>query len=315
MGVQTLRNSILFVGALIVAGLIGGCTTPRVNFVAQTSPVSDFNDAGVSFRIPRSQISIAPKAGTNPAVFVATVIDPVPTSGPVPLPLNEGNALYYTLSYTPPDPTGFTSQSFGTLIKSGPQQAWPIPTCGTATVTLLTSNKKATLPDLTWAATPTELDYPTEAGKPSTVNSTLYRATGIDDLRSTTALKITYVPNTKIVSTIGVTVTDHVVDDITTITTIATAAAAFAAVAPPPEVPTPTLTLTSQTIRVADNRVLDAMTLPSNGSISMNPVCGADRTDSSTGGPSTIATDLGKIATAAQSTYAAWTKKSTAAAH
>ncbi len=288
------------------ATLLSGCSTPKISFETQTGPTSNFNDPGVTFRIARSQISITPKAGTSRSVFVATVIDPVPTDTATVLPLNEDNGLFYTLDYEPPAATEFTSASFDKLILGGPQKAWPIPTCGTATIRILSRNRNAVLPDLTWAAVPTELDYPAAAGSPAKTNSTLYRATGVDNVFSTTSLKITYIPNTKLVSSVGTTVTDHVVDDITTAATIATAVAGVAAlgvVAPTPPVP-----IVSQTLQVGDNRVLEGMSLPSNGSISLHTVCGADRTDASTGGPSAIITGLGKVATAAESTYAAWAK-------
>jgi hypothetical protein len=298
-----MRGAAFFIAA---CGLLAGCTEPRVTFKAQTSPVTDFNDAGVSFRIPRSQISIAPKSGSSGVPLVPTVIDPVPTVDKIPLPLNEKNNYYYTLQYTPPDPTGFTNASFRALIATGPQKGWPIPTCGTATITLYSSNQYAQPPDLAVTAVPTELDYPTAPGMPATTESTLYRATGADDLLSTTALKVTYLPNTKIIQTIGTTVTDHVVDDIKTVTTIAAAAAAFAAPSAPTE--TAEYKLAVLTVRVADNRTLEAMRLPSNGSITMNPTCGADRTDAGTGGPAAVANDLAQIMTDVQSAYQAWTK-------
>lgn len=153
-----------FVPGLVVC-LLTGCTAARVNFTAPASPATDFNDKGIAFRIPRSQISIARKAGSTAGVFVDTVIDPVQTTAPTLLPLNEKSNYYYTLDYTPPEPTGFTKAAFDKLITSGSLGAWPIPTCGTATVTLYVLDDSVTLPDFTVTAVPTELDYPSAAGQ------------------------------------------------------------------------------------------------------------------------------------------------------
>jgi hypothetical protein len=298
----------------LVVCLLAGCTTARVNFIIPASPMTDFNDKGISFRIPRSQISIARKSGSTAGIFVDTVIDPVQTTAPTLLPLNEKSNYYYTLDYTAPEPTGFTKDNFDKLITSGSLGAWPIPTCGTATVTLYVLDNTVTLPDFTVTAVPTELAYPSAAGQKAMTASTLYRATGVDNLGSTTALKITYLSNTKLIASVGTTVTDHVVDDIKTITAVATAAASFVTLSaklPEPKTLDQTDVLHAKanfTLRVADYRVLESMSLPSNGSITMNPVCGADRTDAGTGGPAAIANDLTQIMNSVQSSYQAWTK-------
>jgi hypothetical protein len=296
-----------------IASFVTACTTPQVNFSTQTSTSTNFNDPSVSFRIARSQISIAPKTATstqtppkNMLAVAPTVIDPVPTPGtdPIALPLNPG--LFYTLSYIQPSPTGFTNKDFALLIQNGPLKAWPIPTCGTAMVQLFTTTKGMSYPDLTFAATPTEYDYPVTAGVASSTYSPLYRATAVDNFFSTTALKITYVPNTKLVSSVGTTVTDHVADVVTTVLSVATAVAPLAvAAAQVAGAPTYYAIGNPQAIIVGDNRVLDHMPLSSGGSITMNPTCGADSTNASTGATSAITSDAGKIITAAQALYKA----------
>lgn len=315
---------------IAMAALLTGCTTAKVNFVIQQPVGKDqvmtpeqFNDDGLSFRIARSQISIARKAqstGDNKSQqpnFVDTVIDPFPTTNqPILLPLNEKLFYYYTLNYTSPQPTGLTRDSFDKLIKNGSLSAWPIPACGTATVTIYAADD-ATLPDLNVTAVPTELVYPAALGDKVKDYSELYRATGVDNLGSTTALKVTYLPNTKIIQTIGTTVTDHVVDDVKTITAVATAAASFVMMdykltLHPAAAPPTLFAKANFTVQVADSQILQSLSLPSNGSITMNPVCGADRTDSATGGPAAVANDLTQIMTSVQSAYEAWSKPPTA---
>jgi hypothetical protein len=106
-------------------------------------------------------------------------------------------------------------------------------------------------------------------------------------------------------------VTDHVVDDIKILSTIASAAAGFAAAAPAVDTNTTLYPKAHFTIQVSDNRMLQPMSLPSTGSVTMHSVCGADRTDSSSGDISSKLSALSQIFSAAQSAYNAWNKTPT----
>jgi hypothetical protein len=305
---------------LIIAGFIAltlqACSRPEVTYsvVGGTTaiPTSDFDEAGYQFRIARSLISIK-SADAGSTVLKDTVIDPLPTIGWVVLP--ENNGLWYSLSLSDPEGGAIPSDQFNSLIKTGTHKSFPIAACRTGLLSIGGVNASAGMIAAVKKSkvqiVPTELAIPASVGTPARSYSTLYRMAGVNNWMSTTALEVTYLPDTSLVKSIGSTVTDNVQTTLKSITALASSAAALAAfAAPAPQsvrpVPPAPLEIATFPVTIADNTFIRPIPIPYKGTITPHTVCGADVTETGRPSPAQAIDDLTAAMTAAQGVYKAW---------
>lgn len=266
-----------FVVVIFLASIMG-CTTPRVKYSPVSGEVdaSNADEVGVLFRIPRSIIKIVKDSAIPLAGFTSTAIDPIQTLNKTWLPLNE-NKFAYTLSITSGNAGTIKSEKFASIDTELP--SFPFASCDIATLKIYAPSGTQ-FPGKV-STVPTEFDYPASSNA-EPILSTLYRAKPIDDILSTTILKVSYIDDTFIPKTVATETQDNVKEEIKTAASIIGTLVSAAAAAPGTPINLEETTeIANFSFPVANNKNYILAPLPEKGSITMHTTCGADVTDTS----------------------------------
>jgi hypothetical protein len=315
--------------ALSVPALCVACTQARVDYASVPSAgpgqedLTDFRDPGIRFRIPRSLIMIsvpAPPANPAPAAppggagggapvahaaapvaspaFKSEVIDPVAT-GTTPMPFPHNPNYSYTVDLVP-DTAGVVSlNDFFAKVAVGDQQILPAPQCVQARINIIGTTDV----NLQATAVPSEFEIPADPHTVSTTISPLYTMHPRNDVFSTTTLQVTYLGDTKIMQSVGSTVTDNTQTVIKAVASVATAAAGAAVLLGAPlGAPPQPRSIATLTVTAADNRWVQPVMIPTSGTVTFN-ACGANITTKTDATPVAIGAlnDITDILNAAKS--------------
>jgi hypothetical protein len=319
--------------AISVPMLCVACGQARVDYAkvdaaaGQAGDIDAFRDPGIRFRIPRSLIKVstipspaptnsgggaispaghAPVAAPAQPAFAAEAIDPIST-GPTPIQFPNNPGLGYTVDLTP-DTSGVVSRdAFIAQGATASLKIVPVPQCVQANVGIYQIDGRPPSisgGSLQAVAAPSEFEIPNSIHQTSTVLSPLYTAKPRNDALSTTTLNVSYLGDSRIMQSVGSTVTDNTK---ATIDAVAGVAGAFVkgGLAPlkPQAVPQP-VRITTFSLTVADNRWVQPITIPPSGTVTFH-TCTADTTIKTDATPATTAflADLTEAMTQAKNIY------------
>jgi hypothetical protein len=280
--------------ALSIPALCAACGQARVDYsaVPDATPgqgdVPKFGDPGIRFRIPRSIIAVSaqkPATGAPSFNFADEAIDPIDT-GSSKVNFGHNPTFQYSVKLTPDIAGVATREDFFDKIATGDMHIVPAPQCVQALLTIYGPKQNGAAFAVT--AVPSELEIPADPHQHSSTLSPLYVARPRNDAFSTTTLNVTYAGDTKIMQSIGSTVTDNTQTLIKTVGSVVTAAAGLAALAAPKGGQPPVTVLATIPVTVADNRWLQPVPIPPTGTVTFN-TCGANVVTKADATPETIA--------------------------
>jgi len=285
--------------ALSIPALCAACGQARVDYsaVPDATPgqgdVPKFGDPGIRFRIPRSIIAVSaqkPAAGAPGFNFADEAIDPIDTGGSK-FNFGHNGGFQYSLKLTPDIAGVATREDFFDKIATGDMHIVPAPQCVQALLSIYGPKQNGAAFAVT--AVPNELEIPADPNQHSSTLSPLYVARPRNDAFSTTTLNVTYVGDSKIMQSVGSTVTDNTQTLITTVGGLATAAVGLAALAAPmggagAHVQPQIALLATIPVTVADNRWVQPVPIPPTGTVTFT-TCGANVLTKTDASPQTIA--------------------------